>query len=86
MAHLIRHFIDAGGFTSVQETYRSTKRFLISLLTLILLLTRSGRLIIQNALLIASLYETHLHLTVHLMRWGSGTDTSLLSDSFWKPE
>ena len=76
MAHLIRPFINAGGFPSVQEMYRSTRHFLI------LLPTRSRRLVIQNALLMTSIYETHLHSTVCLMRWGSGTDTSLFSDSF----
>ena len=47
-----------------------------------LLTTRSCRLAVQNALLMTSLYETHLHSTVRLMRWGSGTDTSLFSDFF----
>ena len=49
---------------------------------LILLLTRSRRLIIQNTLLMTSLYETHLHSTVRLTRRGNGTDTSSFSDSF----
>ena len=47
-----------------------------------LLTTRSCRLDVQDALLMASLYKTHLHSTVRLMRWGSGTDTFLFSDSF----
>ena len=47
-----------------------------------LLTTRSCRLAVQDALLMTSLYETHLRSTVRLMRWGSGTDTSLFSDSF----
>ena len=29
-----------------------------------------------------SIYETHFHSTVCLMRWGSGTDTSLFTDFF----
>ena len=47
-----------------------------------LLSTRSCRLAVQDVLLMTSLYETHLHLTVRLMRWRSGTDTTLFSDSF----
>ena len=46
------------------------------------LTTRSCRLAVQDALLMTSLYEIHLHSTVRLMRWGSGTDTSLFTDSF----
>ena len=42
----------------------------------------SRRLVIQNALLMTSIYETHLHLTVCLMRWENGTDTSLFTDPF----
>ena len=49
---------------------------------LILLPMRSRRLVIQNALLMTSIYETHLRSTARLMRWGSGTDTSLFADSF----
>ena len=45
-----------------------------------LLLMRSYRLVIQNALLMTSIYETYLNSTVCLMRWGSETDTSLFSD------
>ena len=49
---------------------------------LILLLMRSCRLVIKNAFLMASIYETYLNSTVCLMGWGSGTDTSLFTDSF----
>ena len=48
---------------------------------LFLLLTRSRRLDIQNALLMTFIYEIILNSTVCLMRWGSGTDTSLFTDS-----
>ena len=47
-----------------------------------LLLTRSRRLVIQNALLMTFIYEIILNSTVCLMRWGSGTDTFLFTDSF----
>ena len=47
-----------------------------------LLVTRSCRLAVQDAPLMTSLYEAHLRPAAHLMRWGSGTDTSLFSDSF----
>ena len=76
MVQLIRPFINAGGFPSVQEMYRSARYFLI------LIPTRSHRLVIQNALLMTSIYETHLHSTICLMRWGSGTGTSLFTGSF----
>uniref|UniRef100_A0A7N2LUQ8 Leucine-rich repeat-containing N-terminal plant-type domain-containing protein n=1 Tax=Quercus lobata TaxID=97700 RepID=A0A7N2LUQ8_QUELO len=51
-----------------------------------LLMTRSCRLAVQDAPLLTSLYEAHLRPAAHLMRWGSGTDTSLLFRFFWKPE
>ena len=79
MAHLIRPFINASGFPSVQEMYRSTRHFLI------LLPTRSRRLVIQNALLMTSIYETHLHFDGLFDEMGKWNGYIFVFRFFWKP-
>ena len=75
MAHLIRPFTNAGGSPSTQEMYRST-RHSFDLTPDAFSPFGYPRHAFNDFYL-----RDYLNLTVCLMRWGSGTDTSLFTGS-----
>ena len=75
MAHLIRPFINAGGSPSAQELYRFTRHSFDFTPDAFSPFGYPKRAFNDFYL------RDYLNSTVCLMRWGSGTDTSLFTDS-----
>ena len=76
MAHLIRPFINAGGSPSAQEMYRSTRHSFDFTPDAFSPFGYPKRAFNDFYL------RNYLNSTVCLMRWGSGTNTSLFTDFF----
>ena len=76
MAHLIRPFTNAGGSPSAQEMYRYTRHSFDFTPDAFSPFSYPKHAFNDFYL------RDYLNSTVCLMRWGSGTDTSLFTDSF----